>query len=285
MSSWKRLLLALSALAALCGCSGTDILNFTIPRTGYTLHRDIAYGNNPRQKLDVYMPDKPAPGHPVIVFFYGGSWQSGKKSNYLFAGQAFASKGFTAVIADYRLYPEVYFPDFMKDAAHAVRWTHKHIRDYGGNPENLFLSGHSSGGYLAVMLTLNARYLKDAGGQVEWIKGTAGMAGPYDFLPFTDPKIKAIFSKLPNPDSQPINYARTGLPPMLLMTGDKDTQVLPRNTINLTARLQALNDCVTERIYPGVAHIGIVLSLASGFRGKAPVLEDIAAFVQQHTKK
>jgi acetyl esterase/lipase len=261
-----------------------DVLNFTIPRAGYTVHRDIAYGDNPRQKLDVYVPDTPAPGHPVMVFFYGGSWQSGEKGDYLFAGQAFASKGIITVIADYRLYPEVYFPAFLQDGARAVAWTHAHIRDYGGNPDNLFLSGHSSGGYIAVMLTLDERYLAGAGVQSAWIKGTAGIAGPYDFLPFTDPKIKALFSTAADIDTQPIHFARTGLPPMLLMTGDKDTEVYPRNTAHLTARLRDLGQPVTERIYPGVAHVGIVLSLANGFRGKAPVLEDITAFVRQHTK-
>jgi acetyl esterase/lipase len=284
MTFWKRLLLPFSGLIALCGCSGVDILNFTIPRTGYTVHRDIAYGDNPRQKLDVYVPDKPAPGHPVIVFFYGGRWEMGTKGDYRFAGQAFASKGLTTVIADHRLYPEVYFPSFMEDGAKAFMWTHDHIREYGGNPEHLFLSGHSSGGYIAVMLTLNEHYLKEAGGRSAWIKGTIGIAGAYDFLPLTDADLKAIFSKYPAPDTQPIHYARAGLPPMLLLTGDQDTDVLPRNARNLTAKLQALGDPVTLRVYPGTAHIGIMLSLANGFRNKAPTLEDITMFIQQYSR-
>ena len=283
MKLWK-LLLPVGGMLALCGCSGSDLLNLTIPSNGYSVQRDIAYGANPRQHLDIYMPDKADPAKPVMVFFYGGSWQTGKKEDYLFVGQAFASRGYITVIADYRLYPEVRFPAFMNDAAHAVAWVHANIAQYGGNPEHIFLSGHSAGGYIAVMLTLNEQYMKHAGGKRAWIKGTIGIAGPYDFLPFTDPEIKALFGSAPDEDTQPINFVSTGLPPMLLVTGDKDTNVLPRNTLRLTAKLHAYSDPVIEKSYPGLAHIGIVLSLARGFRGKAPLLEDIDSFVHQQLK-
>jgi acetyl esterase/lipase len=266
-------------LLALCGCSGTDILNFTVPRTGYSVYRDIAYGKDPRQHLDVYVPDKPATNAPVLMFFYGGSWQWGDKKDYLFVGEAFASKGFITVIADYRVYPQVYFPDFMYDAANAFVWTHKHIKEYGGNPDNIFVSGHSAGAYLALMLTVNDSYLKMDGGKTEWIKGTVGMAGPYDFLPFTDPKIKEIFSKRKDEETQPVNYVKPRLPPILLITGDKDTDVFPRNTIRFAAALRKSGNNVTEHIYPDLAHIGIILSLARGFRSKSPALEDITEFV------
>jgi acetyl esterase/lipase len=217
------------------------------------------------------------------VFFYGGRWQAGSKADYRFAGQAFASKGFTTVIADYRLFPEVYYPAFVEDGAKAVAWVHEHIADYGGDPQNLFLAGHSAGAYIAVLLTTDDRYLKAAGGGDAWIKGTIGLAGPYDFLPFTDADVREIFSKAKDADTQPINYVRPGLPPMLLITGDQDTDVKPKNTIHLAARLRAAGYEVDERIYPGVAHIGTVLSLANAFRGKAPTLDDAADFVRAHT--
>ena len=275
----ERFLPLLTGFLALTGCSSADVLNFIIPRTGYSIHHDIAYGDNKRQHLDIYVPDKPDPSGSVIVFFYGGSWQKGNKETYRFVGQALASKGYVAVIADYRVYPEVYFPAFVEDGANALAWVHGHIREYGGNPSNIFLAGHSAGGYIAVMLTLNDSYLRAAGGKRSWIKGTIGIAGPYDFLPFTDPNIIALFSKVEDSKTQPITFVGPGVSPLLLLTGDQDDEVGAKNSQNLVAKLREFDDPVQERIYPGVAHIGIVLALADGFRSKAPILEDIDAFI------
>ena len=286
MSIKIRLFSLFSTLLALTSCSGVDVLNATIPTSGYTLHKDIAYGQNARQKLDIYVPDGLSAPAPVIVFFYGGSWQSGSKDDYRFVGQALASKGYVAVLADYRLYPEVSYPLFLQDAASATVWTHANIGQYQGDAKNLFLAGHSAGGYLAAMLTINKHYLADAGGKREWISGAIGLAGPYDFLPMTDPKIIALFGGDANDASnQPITYVKAGVPPMLLLTGDADDQVYPKNSRNLAAKLREHGDEVTLKEYPGVGHIGIVLSLARGFRGKTTALEDIGQFVQSHSKK
>lgn len=275
--------MAVAGLVLLMNCSGTALLNFTIPRDGYKAFHNIAFGTNPRQQLDIYVPDRLAASQPVIVFFYGGSWQSGDKKDYLFVAQALASKGYIVVIPDYRLYPEVTFPAFMQDAASAFAWVHQHIHNYGGNPDNLFVSGHSAGGYIAAMLTLNRDYLAQAGGDTDWIKGTIGIAGAYDFLPFTDPKIKAIFSHEKDSLTQPIHYVRPDLPPFLLATGNNDKEVYPKNTLHLAEKLRSEGVKLTEKIYPDTSHVGIILSLARGFRGKTPLLEDIAAFVNDNS--
>lgn len=259
------------------------LLNLTIPRHGFRQHRGIAYGPDARQRLDIYVPDAPAINSPVIVFFYGGSWQNGRKEDYFFVGQALASKGFTTVIADYRLYPQVYFPDFVSDAAKAFVWTYENIAGYGGNPEQLFIGGHSAGAYLAVMVTLNETYLKAAGGDAGWIKGTIGISGPYNFLPLTDPKLIDLFSTVPLVRTQPITFARAGAPPMLLATGDEDKQVSPKNTTSLSARLREFGNKVVEHHYKGAGHSTMALSLARGFRSKVSVLDDIAEFIEQRT--
>ena len=269
MTFFKRSLYALTGLLALCACSPVDVLNFTIPHSGYSVHKDIAYGDDARQRLDIYVPDTPDASKNVIVFFYGGSWQKGSKDDYRFAGQAFAAKGFVTVIADYRLYPQVRFPAFMEDGAAVLAWTHKHIDAYGGDRQKVFLAGHSADGYISIMLAINKTYIKAAGGDRAWIKGAIGIAGPYDFLPFTDPKIKDIFSTAPDVQTQPITFVGAHLPAILLLHGDADTEVRVKNTVNLAAKLRQYNDPVTERIYPGIGHIGIVLSLARGFRGKS----------------
>jgi acetyl esterase/lipase len=285
MKLLQYFLLPFGSLLALCSCSGTDILNLTVPKSGYTVHHDISYGDNPRQNLDIYVPDTLSDSHSVIIFYYGGSWQTGNKEQYRFVGQAFASKGYITVIADYRLYPEVSFPVFLDDSAQAFTWVHNNINAYGGNPDNIFLSGHSAGGYLAVMLTLNESYIKKAHGDTSWIKGTIGIAGPYDFLPFTDPKIKALFSTAPDANTQPINYVHVGLPPILLVTGDKDTSVLSRNSYNLAAKIREAGEDAEVHTYPGVAHIGVIISASNLFRSKAPVLEDVSKFVEKTATK
>ena len=281
MRPLKTIVSLLTAVVALSGCTKADLFNVIIPNSGYSVHKDIAYGDNPRQILDIYEPEKHDAHNSVVVFFYGGSWQKGYKELYKFVGQAFTSKGYTVVVVNYRLYPEIYFPDFMNDAAQSVAWVHKNIGQYGGDPSHIYVSGHSAGGYMSVMLSLNESYLKAVGGSTKWIKGAIGISGPYDFLPFTDPKIIAIFSKADDADTQPINFARKHTPPILLLTAEQDDEVSAKNTLNLSQKMRELDNPVEAKIYHDVGHIGIVLSLAQGFRNKAPTLEDITDFIEK----
>ncbi|MFI4919718.1 MAG: alpha/beta hydrolase [Legionellales bacterium] len=271
---------ALMTVLGVCSCKAVDVLNLTIPRKGYSVFYDIAYGTQSRQNLDVYVPDKLDASHSTIVFFYGGSWQFGNKNMYRFIGQAFASKGFISVIVNYRLYPEVYFPAFVEDGAKALKWVHKNIQNYGGDSNHVFLAGHSAGAHIAALLVTDKHYLQAQGGDSSWVKGMIGIAGPYDFLPFTDPKVKALFSKVSDEQTQPINYIERGLPPFLLVTGAMDTGVFPKNTINFANQLRHFKVPVMEIIYPKIGHIGIILSLAAGFRYKVPLLEDITHFIE-----
>ena len=271
--------LALVSILMLSGCAG--LLNATITGQGYNVHHDVAYGDNTRQKLDIYVPDDLSARTPVVLFIYGGAWKAGSKNIYLFAGQALASRGYIAVVADYRLYPEVTFPGFIEDNAKAFRFVHDNIASYGGDVRNIYLAGHSAGAFNAMMLTANPKYLKAAGANVNQVRGTIGLAGPYDFLPLTDPDIIPVFNDERNdPATQPIHFMDHKLPPVFVATGDADDQVQPRNSINVAARLDQLHSPNELHIYPDVAHIGIILSLAEGFRSKAPLLDDIDHFIQ-----
>jgi acetyl esterase/lipase len=283
MKKSRTTFLILALLGILTGCSRAELLNALIPPTGYRLVSDIPYADHERGSLDIYMPDNPLAGNPVVVFYYGGSWKSGRKKDYLFVGQALASQGIIVVIPDYRLYPQVRFPDFMHDVAEAYVWTHRHIGDYGGNPENIFAAGHSAGAYNAVMLSVNKAYIDAAGGSIGWIRGTIGLAGPYDFLPIQDKDLIDIFSGPRMPSTQPINFVTSRCPPMLLATGDADDEVDPANTSRMSKKLQADGDEVKSISYADLGHIGIALSLADGFRDRAPVLKDIVDFVRVHS--
>jgi acetyl esterase/lipase len=277
----KRVLIAGATLLLSC-CSPFAAVNLLVPAQGYTVHAGLAYGADARQKLDVYVPDGLKAPAPVILFFYGGSWESGNRADYKAFGQAFASKGIVTVVADYRLYPQVKYPAFVQDGAAALVFVHAQIARYGGDPRRIFVAGHSAGAYNAVMLAADPSYLKAAGGDLSLIHGVIGISGPYDFLPLTASDLIDMFGGANNRDAMPINHVDGPRPPALLVTGDADSTVGPGNTLRMAARLKAHGTPVTEIHYPGVGHIGIILSLVPGFRGKTSLRQDMLDFIQHH---
>lgn len=283
----RRLLLpAMLGLAVfpLQGCSPVSLLNTLSGQdaAGGAVATGIPYGPNARHRLDVYSPRTSAANLPVVVFLYGGSWDSGNRQDYAFVGSALAAKGFMTIIADYRLVPEIRFPGFLEDGALAVRWAQDNAQAYGGDPRRIALAGHSAGAYNAVMLALDKSYLRAAGVDTGRIKAVAALSGPYDFYPFDVSASIAAFGQEPQPQrTQPINFARPGSPAAFLATGTADTTVLPRNTNALAARLRASGSSVTVRTYQGIDHAGTLVALSQLGRNRAPVLDDMAGFLQQ----
>ncbi|MFL5336413.1 MAG: alpha/beta hydrolase [Geminicoccaceae bacterium] len=272
-----------TALAALplAACSGAAVVNALTPRGGYTVQRDLAYGPDPRQRLDLYVPDGAAVDQPLLVFFYGGNWQSGSKDLYRFVGQAFASRGYVTAIPDYRLYPQVRYPAFIGDGAAAVTWLIAHPEVAGRR--KVVLVGHSAGAYIAAMLALDRRWLgRHTTGPCARIAAMAGLAGPYDFLPLNDATLEDIFGPGPtSPDSQPVNHVTAGDPPMLLATGSDDGTVRPRNSETLARRLRDAGVPAELVVYDGVGHVEIVAALAAPLRFLAPVLDDVDGFLRR----
>jgi len=276
----RRALLAL--LALLPGCSPASLLNSTVPASGYRRRTDIAYGDDPRHKLDLYIPDAPDPERRVLVFFYGGSWSSGSKEDFLFVGQALAAAGFLVVIPDYRLSPNPRFPGFVEDGARAMRWVQDTIASHGGDATRLFMAGHSAGAHIALMLAANTPWLRAAGFDRSRLRGVIGIAGPYDFLPIRSPKIRDVFAGSDPASTQPLNFVARGLPPALLLHGDDDTTVLPRNSQALGAAWQAAGNQAAVTIYPGVSHVGIIAAFSDLLRNRAPTLADTVSFLRGH---
>ncbi len=274
----------LGALAVLVGCSGPGLLSAITPSGGFTTHAGLAYGDHPRQRLDVHVPGKlAAQPAPVVVFFYGGRWQSGERAGYRFMAEALTTLGVVTVIPDYRLHPDVRFPVFVEDGARAVHWTREHIVEYGGDPESVFVMGHSAGAHIAALLALNPRYLESAGGSSERLAGWIGLAGPYDFLPFEQDYLKDIFGPPERyPRSQPINYTDGAAPPTLLLHGTDDDTVLPKNTVHLAAGLERVGVPVEMRLVPGKTHVSLLATLAAPLRFRPNVLSDIARFLERH---
>lgn len=261
-----------------------SIINFLIPkdRGSRKLASAVSYGPSARHALDIYAPAQASGMRPAVFFIYGGSWSDGSRRQYDFVGRALAVQGFVTVIADYRLLPEVEYPDFLDDGATALNWVVDNIAEYGGDADSIALMGHSAGAYNAVMLALDPAYLRKRG-LLDRVKCVVGLSGPYDFFPFDGPITLRTFGAVRDPQAtQPVNLVQSDAPPMFLGSGDKDTLVYPRNSVALAAHLRAVDVVVDERHYATLGHPGTLMALGTVTRGLAPVLADVTGFLRQH---
>jgi acetyl esterase/lipase len=285
-----------AAASACCSRAAYFAVNLAAVFGPYTRHTDLAYGDDPQHRLDVYVPDKsPGVQHdpvgaqhngvgvqlPIVVFWHGGRWSFGDKRDYRFVGAALAGLGCVAVLPNYRHYPQVKMPGFMEDAARATLWVQAHAVDFHADPQRLFLMGHSAGAHLAALASLDTRYFASLGSRPSSIAGVIGLSGPYDFLPLREDDVKDMFGPPPlYPESQPINFVRAGAAPMLLVHGLSDNIVSPRNSSNLAAALHALGVPVTLKLYPKLSHEDTVAALSLPLRRRAPILADIGGFIE-----
>lgn len=282
----RRWLTLLGLAPLLQACSPLRLINATVPSNTHTVLRDEAYGPAERQRMDVYQPVGTAPGAPMAVFFYGGSWSSGERADYKFVGEALASRGIVTVVADYRLSPEVRYPVFLQDCAMAVRWARDNAQRLGASPSRLFVTGHSAGAYNAAMLALDPRWLSEVAMQPGELAGWAGLAGPYDFLPIGSPTVQRAFNWPDTPpNSQPLFHASAGTGSrhrVLLLAARSDTLVNPqRNTQAMAQALQQRGTKVELDLFDRVSHTTLIGALAPPLRGLAPVLDRFSQFLQQ----
>lgn len=281
-ASFLPVLVVAVIAAALSACSPLKLVNAVSPNGDARATLAVHYGSGERKQLDIYRPAANASAAPVIVFFYGGNWVSGKREDYAFVGQALAKRGFVVVVPDYRLYPEVRYPDFLDDAAQAVAWTTREIGNYGGDPKKVFVMGHSAGAYNAAMLALDGRWLGKQGLKPDALRGWIGLAGPYDFLPVQNKTTRPVFLYPDTPaDSQPLRHVAPGAPPALLIAAYQDSTVNPvRNTGALATRLREKHVPVRELYYDGVNHATLVASLSRSLHTLAPTLDAVQDFVR-----
>jgi acetyl esterase/lipase len=272
------------AFAGLCAaflsaCSGLGMLDALTPSDGYVASRDIAYGPDPRQKLDVYAPEGTASA-PVAIFWYGGSWASGSKAQYRFVAEALVRRGFVVVVPDYRLTPTTRFPDFIDDAAAAVDWTLANVGRYGGQAARVLLIGHSAGAYNATMAVLGRKV------PLPRIAGVVSISGPADFDPKKGRALLAAFGHVDdNATTQPLALAKSGptgdMPPFLLLHGVDDTVVAPRQSTALAAAIRDGGGRARAFLYPATGHADIMLGLTTNFAGSLRMLDEIVAFHAQ----
>ncbi|MGT2507623.1 alpha/beta hydrolase [Cupriavidus basilensis] len=276
-------LLPVLPLVGLGACSTSDVLNGLTQSKAYALTASVPYADGARGKLDIYAPREPACSGkaPVVVFFYGGTWNSGERADYAFVAAALAARGILTVIPDYRLYPEASYPDFLVDNARAVAWTRREIANYGGDPQRLFVMGHSAGGYNAAMLALDARWLARVDLSPGQLRGWIGLAGPYDFLPIVNPQAKPVFHH-PDypPGSQPIDHADARSPAAFIGVDEGDRLVNPqRNSAQMAQRLARNGVPVQYRSYARLSHTLLIGAFSDPLHWLAPVRDDVADFI------
>jgi acetyl esterase/lipase len=253
---------------AIAACSPTRALNAIASSDSYGL-TTVAYGAGERRQLDIYTPRaaaervRPINGWPLVVFFYGGSWNRGDRAEYRFVGEALAARGIVTVIPDYRLYPEVRYPDFLKDNAAATAWALREAARLGADPKCVFVMGHSAGGYNAAMMAVDARWLAAEGVKPRQLAGWIGLAGAYEFLPIENPEVRPVFFYPDSPlESQPIRYVSASVPRTFLGAAPVDDLINPeRNTRQMATQLQSAGVPVTVQFYPRTNHVTLIGSV------------------------
>jgi acetyl esterase/lipase len=267
------------------GFSPADLLNLWEPNGAWEQYDGLAYGRKPRQKLDVYKP-RHAARAPVLVFFYGGSWQGGSRDLYPFVGASLAAQGIVTIVPDYSIFPPARFPTFVEDAARAVRFARENATQWGGDPARLVLMGHSAGAYIAAMLSFDPQWLQQVSLNSKTdLAAFVGLAGPYDFLPIESQILRTIFGGANRAETQPLSFVTGKEAPSLLITARRDRLVSPGNSRRMAVKIHAHGGVAEERTYGGVGHFTLIGAFAPGLRVLAPVLRDVTQFVWRMTHR
>jgi acetyl esterase/lipase len=248
----------------------------------YERRADLRFGDAPRQKLDVYVSTSRGKElRPIVIFWYGGMWLRGSKEQYRFVGAALANSGYVAILPDYRLYPRARFPVFVEDGALAVKWVREHAREFGGDPNAIFLMGHSAGAHTAALLALDGRYLRNIGGNPDWVRGWIGLSGPYA-LELRVPVLEQMFrSPYLKSDWRVVDRVQGPSPPALILHGTDDYLVYPQEAIDLDTLLRAAGGRSECHIYDGATHLDVVAAFSLPFRYEAPSLADVSRFIDR----
>lgn len=273
---------ALSALA---------IVNGITSNGGVGVSKDILYGDEPLQDLDIYYPKPLAQAmkkntpikqeYPMVVFVHGGSWESGNKDEYAFVGQSLAQAGYVTAVINYRKAPEHVYPDYVEDTAQAIAWSYKNAGRFYADPERLAVIGHSAGAFNAVAAIANEDFLKPYGVKPTDISAVIGIAGPYsyDFRKFSS---ATAFAADATPDEvMPDRQIKGAQPPYLLLIAEKDTVVYATNTLKMTQALKAAGATVQTSEIAGASHASSIGAMAPPLRW----VNDVRAQVLRYLDK
>ncbi|MEM9878231.1 MAG: alpha/beta hydrolase [Pseudomonadota bacterium] len=271
----RRALNLVVILVLLAGCEPVDIVNALTSTKSIQSIETFAYGDKPRQQLDIYAPRVAKDAAPILLFIHGGGWDSGDKGDYKFLAEAFTSAGYHVVVPNYRLYPDVIYPEIVADAAQALAWTAAYF-----SGQSIIVMGHSAGAHSALMLGLETPFLGSHGiDRCNTIAGVIGLAGPYGAVPLTQHKHIKIFPERFMGRDAPLNNVSAKVPPILLATGLADETVYPKNSVELAAALEAAEAAVELITYPDLDHVDVVKLLSHFFVDDGPVKTDLLRFM------
>lgn len=274
---------SLIAMVLLAGCDKLGAYNYWQAGDTKPDVSALSYGTDERQVLDLYFPDNVEAPAPLLIWFYGGSWDSGDREKYAFVAKRFTELGYAVAIPDYRLVPDVHFPAFLEDSASAIAFMKSYAETNSDQliDSPVILAGHSAGAYNAVQTVADPVYLGNFGLDRDHIAGIIGLSGPYDFYPYDVSATQVAFGDTPAEKSQPVKMKLTGMPPLLLITGNRDHTVYPRNSRRL-AEL-APNAQLVE--IDEVGHAGTLISLGYYLTANDAVLDPVKEFLQSNLPK
>lgn len=245
-----------------------DIPNSTVDAENYdefVRYVDLRYVNSPdpymdtRGKLDLYVPKGDGP-KPVLMFMHGGGLTGGSKDEYLFQviAETFAARGIAVANVEYRLSPKVSFPAYIEDIASAFHWLKQRADQYGADPKNIFISGHSAGAYLSAMVGSDPQYLRAHGYTLDDIAGVI----PISAQMYTHYTVKGEKGQTQNwiiDEGAPINFISAQLPPFLVLVGADETNLYIKGASDFTKAMYDARHPDIEMVRgPGREHMDVV---------------------------
>ncbi len=228
-----------------------------------------------QRRLDIYR-NMSLGKNPVVIFVHGGAWRNGHRRQYIPLGVSLALNRITTVIPSYSQAPDYRFPEPERDIAAVVNWVRDNMNRFGGDPNKIFLAGHSTGVEIAALVALNPSYLRFHSLPPSVIRGVIGISGIYEVPPGFD---YAFEGEAERAQASPSRFVRDGAPPFLIVHGGNDAKLVLRQNEPFVERLKQHGVEVETEVYPEEDHNSII-ALAS--IRKSPLLERITRFVKDH---
>ncbi len=231
----------------------------TLSRSEGVAGIEFGFGLDPHQGLLLFPAAKP--DGRVLIFWFGGGWTNGYKESMAFYSKAFVDRGISFITAGYRLAPQTVFPGGWSDAAMALAWTFNNIERYGGDPSQIFVSGHSAGGHYSSLLAVRRDWQKSYNLPQEVVRGALPISGTYEFGRASGLSMRPRFlgpEHLQNEvHASPMNYLHIAPPPMLVTHGENDFPHLIRQAKRFSKALKSANGDVETLVIPDQDHFSV----------------------------
>lgn len=237
-------------------------------------HLDLAYGDDPKQRLDVYVPERRPRGAPVFMFLHGGGFREGDRAQYGYVALPLAKHGIITVVSSYRLTPRFHYPDQPDDVRRALAWVFRNITSYGGNPNRIHVGGHSAGAILAASVSLKTDWLAGLSLPRGLIKGCVPISGGYDLT-----TLKSVWEYVPDPSSRaeasPMFKVEDPPPYSIVAVGSVEPYVDSSNA--LAERIRQRGARADVLVLEGLPHDGTVLALSDE---RSPLVQSIVTMIE-----